>query len=118
MGSTTEPPTEGATMSIERVRRWQWVAISLVAGFLVAEVRRAVPRPLSDYGAALSDQKTFEAAIVREYSGQRLFRDLVVYPVEVDEGGGKSLKHFVTGGYFPGKPRKESGSWRAEWKPY
>ena len=105
-------------MGIERVRRWQWVAISLAVGFVAYEVRRAVPTPLARYGTQLSDQKTFESAIVRDYNGQRLFHDLVVYPVEVDEGGRKSLKHFVAGQYFHGKPRKEGGSWRADWKPY
>jgi hypothetical protein len=105
-------------MGIEKVRRWQWIAISLVVGLLVVEVRRAVPRQLSYYGSELPDQKTFEAAIVREYDGHRLFRDLVVYPVEVDEGGRKTLKHFVAGQYFHGRPRKEGGAWKAEWKPY
>jgi hypothetical protein len=66
----------------------------------------------------MTDQETFEAALVREYDGKRLFRDLVVYPIELDEGDGPELKHFVTGQYFNGKPTKVGGRWEAKWEPY
>src|SRR5688500_17476117 len=73
---------------------------------------------MNAYGAHMTDQKTFEAALVRDVNGERMFRNLVVYPVEVDDGGGKALKHFVAGEYFNGRPLKVAGRWESKWEPY
>ena len=105
-------------MGIARIKRRYWVLLSLAVGYLVVQVHRALPQPMSAYGAHMTDQKTFEAALVREYQGRRLFHDLVVYPVEVDEGGGRTVKHFVAGRYFNGRPLKVAGRWEAKWEPY
>ena len=42
-----------------------------------------------------------------------------MYPIEIDEGGGKKrLKHVAAGKYFSGTPEIKDGQWQANWVPY
>lgn len=107
-------------MNLQGIRRWHWVLIALLIGFAMAGVRQWVDagRPLNGYGECLNDQWAFEAALTDEYRGVRRFKDIVVYPVQMDAGtAGSSRVHLVTGTYFDGHPQSHNGELQAVWTP-
>jgi len=105
-------------MRIERIRRWQWILISLAVGWIMGQLQQ-LPREdwRSAYGQDMT-QRDFERGLQREYNGVRHFRDLVVYPDRIQLPGGVSKPiHIVAGLYFDGRPRVKDGKEQAEWRP-
>ena len=105
-------------MRIERIRRWQWILISLVVGWILGQLQQ-LPREdwRSAYGQNMT-QRDFERGLQREYNGVRHFRDLVVYPDRIQLPGGISKPiHIVAGLYLDGGPPVKDGNERADWRP-
>lgn len=123
-------------MGIEKIRRWQWMVIAVVLGFIISGVRQTQePDPLSKYGNTLNTQELFEMALLRDEQGIRFFKDIVVYPVYreqtirppvVDkkappprERTVKYVQYVVGGKYYSGRPeRTPDGQFKAYWRPY
>jgi len=105
-------------MGIAKVRRWQWMVISLVVGYGLATVQQLGGNVgLTGYPQGMSDQRQFETGLVTLYEGIPHFRDIVVYPEEIDVGRGpKKLVHVVVGYYYDAR-RNPKGSERAVWHP-
>ena len=71
-------------MNIERIKRWQWIAISLVLGAIIAGVQMMYGRDV-DISNSMTSARMFESAIQTEVKGSSnaksmQFKNLVVYP--------------------------------------
>jgi type II secretory pathway pseudopilin PulG len=109
-------------MGIASVRRWHWVIIALIIGFSGAAIRRwagdEIESRVDAFGDLLANQAQFESALVTEQQGERLFKDVTVYPYRVrDSHGGKRLVHIVSGSYWDGRARERGGQVVAVWQP-
>lgn len=104
-------------MAIQNVQRWQWILAGLLIGLALGYLHHL---PAGDWQKTFGDtltQHQFEEGLVREQSGLRWFRNLVVYPERV-EGGGKSVPIFVVAGeYFDGRLEMQNGQRVAIWRP-
>ncbi len=121
-------------MKIERVKRWQWMVISLVVGALLSSVRLLYSADVS--GSSMNSQRQFENGLIQEQKGVRFFKDLVVYPNPIKKGPraptaaqGNNPKasatqadrtyYIVSGKYYSGRPeRQKDGTLNAVWRPY
>ena len=84
-------------MSIQNVKRWQWILISLIIGAGFGYIAHL---PTADWHSAFGktiSQQEFEEGLVREQSGLKWFRNLVVYPESIDDGN-KQLKLLIVSG--------------------
>jgi hypothetical protein len=105
-------------VAIQSIKRWQWIAMSLALGLVLSLLQR-MPREnwAGAYGESLT-QRQFEDALVREYQAVRHFRDLIVYPEQVqDVGGARKTVHIVAGKYFGGRLEMRNGQQCAIWRP-
>jgi hypothetical protein len=90
-------------MRIDRIRRWQWIVLSLVVGTALALLRQVDSDRLPEQmGEGVGDQRWFEREILRQVplangSSIRGFDRLVVYPSWIQEGGRRRQVHLVTG---------------------
>jgi hypothetical protein len=104
------------------IRRWQWLVIGLAVGLLVGTVRRAVAPITADdelldrYPVVLTEQGTFEAALLDEVQGHRRFEDIVVYPGRAGSGGEARL-YLVTGQFWDKREELVDGQAVARWVP-
>ena len=74
-------------MSIRNVKRWQWIGLSLIIGLGFGYIQHL---PTADWRSAFGNtisQQEFEEGLVREQSGLKWFRNVVVYPEFIDDGG-------------------------------
>src|SRR4051812_33085569 len=104
-------------MSISNVKRWQWILISLIIGAGFGYFQH---QPTSDWRASFGEtlsQQEFEEGLVREQSGLKWFRNLVVYPESVEPGNQKMRLLIVAGEYFDGRLVEQNGSRVAIWNP-
>ena len=110
-------------MQLIALKRWHWIVIALIVGFLVAGVRQATQDDLTgiwvdDFGYRLSDPAKFEYALTQEFQGNRLFKDITVYPRWIkDAHAGRKLVHVVAGRYWNGQLETSDGAARAVWRP-
>ena len=103
-------------MGIQNVKRWQWVLASLVAGLALGYLQRL---PTENWQKAFGDtitQRQFEDGLLREQSGQRWFRNIVIYPERVESGGKAIPVYVVAGDYFDGKLETQDGKRIARWQ--
>jgi hypothetical protein len=90
-------------MRLERVQRWQWMAISVVVGAALAYARRDDPEALlSRLGEGVADQRWFEQQLQRRVpladgSTVPAFGRLTVYPLTLNERGQRTHVHVVAG---------------------
>lgn len=90
---------------IVSVKRWQWVVVALIVGLGLGALRKAGGPDLAAYGDGLNDPKAFERGLVTDVQGRRLWRDVVVFGCDVDDGaGGRRPAYVVAGMYCPGHP--------------
>jgi hypothetical protein len=90
-------------MRLERVQRWQWMAISVVVGAALAYARRDDPEALlSRLGEGVADQQWFEQQLQRRVpladgSTVPAFGRLTVYPLTLTGRGQRPHVHVVAG---------------------
>ena len=90
-------------MRLERVKRWQWVVLSLVVGVALAYARRADPEALiARLGEGIADQRWFEQEVARKVpltdgSALRAFDRLTVYPMTLHDRAGRRRVQVVAG---------------------
>jgi hypothetical protein len=93
-------------MGIERIRRWHWVVLSLVLGLGLAQARRFDADDLPNrLGEGLADRGWFEREVQRRVpladgTSAPAFGRLRVYPLSVQERGGRRPVHVVAGMYL------------------
>jgi len=93
-------------MRLERVKRWQWVVISVLVGLGLAYARRADLDDLpSRLGEGVANQQWFERQVQRKVTladGSTIpaFSRLTVYPLSTPERGGRRAVHVVAGMYL------------------
>ena len=93
-------------MRLERVRHWQWMLISVVVGLALAYARRLDQDALpSRLGEGVADRQWFEREVQRRVKladGSTIpaFSRLKVYPLTVEERGGRRRVHVVGGMYL------------------
>ena len=123
-------------MKIERIKRWQWMLISVVVGGLLSAVRLKYGADVD--GSSMNSQRQLEMGLMQDVKGVRCFKDLVVYPnpvkkerAEAEKGNkakGKDKKaatepdrtyYIVMGKYYSGRAERQSdGKFLAVWRPY
>ncbi|MCY2953129.1 MAG: hypothetical protein NTU53_14290 [Planctomycetota bacterium] len=104
-------------MKIERIKRWQWMLISLVVGGLLSSVRLMYGADV-DGSNSMNSQSQLELGLMREERGVRYFKDLVVYPNLTQKDKGRRY-YIVMGKYYSGRPERQSdGKFLAVWRPY
>jgi hypothetical protein len=104
-------------MSIQNVKRWQWILISLIIGAGFGYIQHL---PTADWRSAFGDtisQQQFEEGLVREQSGLKWFRNVVVYPEFIEDGNKQVRLLIVSGEYFDGRLLDQNGSRVAVWNP-
>src|SRR6266850_1987146 len=108
---------QGDRMSIRNVKRWQWILISLIIGAGFGYIQHL---PTADWRSAFGNtisQQEFEEGLVREQSGLKWFRNVVVYPESIEDGN-KQVKLLIVGGeYFDGRLLEQNGKRVAVWNP-
>src|SRR4051812_21316038 len=93
-------------MGLERVKRWQWVLLSIAVGVALAYARRTDPEALvARLGDGIADQRWFEQELLRQVpladgSTLRAFDRLTIYPMTVVEGGKRKQVNVVAGTYL------------------
>ena len=102
---------------MERIRRWQWVLIGLVAGLVLAEARRLAGTDWIDFGASFNDQELFERSLTERTNGKPHFAELTIYPLHVGSGSTGQLVHVVSGSFYDGAPERVGAEIRAVWRP-
>ena len=104
-------------MSMQNVKRWQWILISLIIGAGFGYIAHL---PTADWHSAFGktiSQQEFEEGLVREQSGLKWFRNLVVYPESIDDGNKQLKLLIVSGEYFDGRLQDQNGTRVAVWNP-
>jgi len=104
-------------MAIRNVKPWQWILVSLIIGAGFGYIQHL---PTSDWRSAFGEtlsQQEFEEGLVREQSGLKWFRNLVVYPESVDQGKKSARLLIVAGEYFNGRLVEQNGRRVAIWNP-
>jgi len=110
-------------MHLAALKRWHWIVIGLVLGFVIGKAQQGFQGELygdlvEGFGYQLTDQGRFENALTQEYQGYRLFKDITVYPRWVsDNHGGRKLVHVVVGRYWSGHEEIIEGKAQAVWRP-
>ena len=93
-------------MRLERIKRWQWVVISVLVGLALAYARRGDLDNLpSRLGEGVASQRWFERQVqwrVTLADGSTLpaFSRLTVYPLSIRERGRRRPVHVVAGMYL------------------
>jgi len=104
-------------MDIKKLKRWQWMAVGLAVGLMLAEARQLARSDLGSYGRCIDDQEGFEASLVGKVNGKRLLRNLIVYPEYVDDSkGGTELVYIVAGYHFGTGTRAAGGAADGTWQ--
>jgi hypothetical protein len=103
-------------MRIERVKRWQWVLLSVAVGAALGWAWRGDGADLARYGEILNDPEAFERGLFERRGGERRFTDVRVHRQTLDDGAGsRGTFHVVTGNYSDGRPDPHDGTYR--WRP-
>lgn len=115
-------------MRIERVKRWQWIAISLLVGLVIGFVRSMyADEVLAGYGESMNSQAYFETAMLRhtkypDGKDRPNFDNLVIFDIKLQDPDNPSKTintYAVAGKYYDGKPTKQKdGTMAMEWRPY
>jgi hypothetical protein len=115
-------------MRIERVKRWQWIAISLLVGLVIGFVRNMfADEVLAGYGESMNSQAYFETAMLRrtklpDGKDRANFDNLVIFDIKLQDPDNptKTINTYaVAGKYYDGKPTKrKDGTMAMEWRPY
>ena len=104
-------------MAIQSVKRWQWIAISLIVGGGVGYVQQL---PSGNWVKSFGDtitQAEFEDGLLKERDGVRWFRNITVLPERIEVDGKSRPIHVVLGDYFDGKLEVRDGQQCAIWRP-
>lgn len=104
-------------MGITTLKRWHWVAIALLLGWLHGVLRQGASGGegrLDAYDVLLTDPLQFEQALVGTDRGLRRLKDLVIYPYHPD---GRAKLHLVTGLYWDGRTETVGGQVQARYVP-
>ena len=102
-------------MGLERVRRWQWIALSLVVGLGLAQARQFDSDELPGrLGEGVADRGWFEREVRRKVtladgSTVPAFGRLRIYPLTLRDRGGRRPVH-VVGGMVLAKVGEQGGS--------
>lgn len=106
-------------MSLASLKRWHWIAISLIVGLLVGYARQQSADDLQErFGQSINSQKLFEDLLTRTEQNRRFFEDITVHSQRVPDGkGGTKLVHVVAGTAFNGHYEEEGGKLLARWRP-
>ena len=103
-------------MRITAVKRWQWLALSVVLGLALWGLRRWDGASVPAGFESLNDPKTFESGLVTRIQGVPLFKDVQVHRRQLDDGSGTTREvHVVLGKYCPGLPERGTATYR--WRP-
>jgi hypothetical protein len=96
-------------MGFQRIKRWQWMAVSLVVGVAMGWLNRQSAQDwTATYGESLSSVQ-FESAVIQQSAVSAHFTQLTVVPDEIlDAAGNKKPVHVVTGQYDEARPRRAS----------
>jgi len=101
---------------ISNLKRWHWMVIALVIGFIHGEIRTAARSGthdrLDDYETLITNPLEFESSLVDTIQGRPRFADLVVYPYRSPAG---RVAHLVTGRYYNGRAEWHDGQQVARW---
>ena len=90
-------------MRLERVKRWQWMVLSLAVGAALAYARRTDPEALiARLGEGIADQRWFEQEVVKKVpladgAALRAFDRLTVYPMTLHDRSGRRRVQVVAG---------------------
>jgi hypothetical protein len=108
-------------MQLAALKRWHWVVLSLIVGFILAMVHQGLSGDLhgdlvEGFGYLIADQDRFENALVQEFqdpgrnASHRIFEDLRVYPQWTDDlHGGTKLVYVVAGSFWMQQDEKVNG---------
>jgi hypothetical protein len=104
-------------MTIASVRRWQWIVLGIVVGFLLRTVRDLNGANLGQFGDAINDPLRFERALATTIAERPAFKDVRVYRqvIRDDAGGESRAVHVVTGKYCNGEIDSRDGGYH--WRP-
>jgi len=100
-------PPAGGVMRIATLDRWHWVVTALLVGLTCGGVWQSARNDLDDgldrYGALMTDQRQFEAALVSQAQGLPLFRDIRVYPYRTPRSRRPRATRLCRGGTVLGR---------------
>src|SRR5215217_240250 len=103
-------------MLIERVKRWQWLLLSVALGTLLWWSWRPDTDSLAGYGECINDPAVFERALVGAARGAPRFTNVRVHRQSVDDGDGSAASiYVVSGDYCDGNPDPLDGT--LHWRP-
>src|SRR5687768_18490106 len=94
-------------MDLVSVKRWQWLALGVLAGLLLWGVRRWSASDLARFGDTLNDPVTFEQALTKKVVGDvPRFKDIRVHRQTLRDpaGGTSKTVDIVAGKYCDGEP--------------
>lgn len=106
-------------MKLEKIKRWQWIIISLILGFTVGKLRQIYTDDIiADFGNTMNSTRQFEQGLLAAEKGIPFFKNLVVYPDPAPRDKSRNY-YIVTGKYYGGRPEVRSdGTAHAVWRPY
>jgi hypothetical protein len=103
-------------MIITQLKRWHWLAISVVVGLCLWAVRRGQVADVSLYGEGLNSQATFEQALLSDVQGIPAFKSIRIYRTVADDGSGRPTPiDVVAGKYCNGTPAPDG---KYHWNPF
>ena len=103
-------------MYVERVKRWQWLLLSVLVGLALWYARRPDASDLARYGEGLNDPAAFENALFGAVDGVPRVQGLTVHRQAIDDGAGsRRTAYVVSGDYCDGRPDPIDGTFR--WRP-
>ncbi|MFI5380221.1 MAG: hypothetical protein ACHRHE_13060 [Tepidisphaerales bacterium] len=90
-------------MTVQNVKRWQWMGISLILGAALGIIQR-IPRDnwTARYGPGLT-QHQFENALTEQHDDRPCFTNLVVYPEQVQDADGPRRQIYIVAGRYFGR---------------
>jgi hypothetical protein len=99
-------------MSIQSVKRWQWLLISILLGLGIALAQRSSATDLPSYGEGLTDQRTFERRVLTNLAGKPMFKDIYVTRQTLDDGAGHQESVYLVSGKSVGENARAGDRYR------
>ena len=95
-------------MFVQSLKRWHWIAISVLLGLSLGASWRAYSADVSKYGESVVDPREFESSLVGTIQGVPMFKDISVHRQQLDDGSGATRTvHVVHGKYCNGHPEPD-----------
>ena len=102
-------------MSLQMIKRWQWLATGVAVGLLIGGVRRWNVADLVGYGQTLVSTDSFARALTTTINGTPMFTDVRVHRQVFHINGADVTMDVVRGSYCDGRPDATDG--RLRWRP-